>query len=94
MVIVGGLGNVWGVILGAALIAWFNYSGLTQIGNTINSRFGTAYDIPRYQFLCFGLVLVLMMLYRRDGLLPAARQRRVRAVESEIEKVGTAEGTR
>ena len=92
MVIVGGLGNVWGVILGAALIAWFNFTGLTQIGNTINSRFGTAYDIPRYQFLCFGLVLVLMMLYRRDGLLPAARQRKVRAVESELAKVGTEEG--
>ena len=91
MVIVGGLGNVWGVILGAAMIAWFNFTGLTQIGNTINSRFGTSFDIPRYQFLCFGLVLVLMMLYRRDGLLPAARQRKVRAVESELAKVGTTE---
>ena len=92
MVIVGGMGNVWGVMLGAVIVSWFNQTGLTEIGNTVNSRFGTSYDIPRYQFLLFGLVLVFMMLYRRDGLLPAARQRKVREFESELEKVGTAEG--
>ena len=78
--------------MGRERVQFSNFTGLSQIGNTINSRFGTSYDIPRYQFLCFGLVLVFMMLYRRDGLLPAARQRKVRAVESELAKVGTEEG--
>ena len=36
-VILGGMGNVWGVILGAVVITWFNYTGLTWIGGKINS---------------------------------------------------------
>ena len=88
-VIVGGLGNVWGVILGAAVISWFNYTGLAQMGDTINSWFGTSFDIPRYNFLMLGVLLVLMMLFRRDGILPESRARQARKLEEQLEKVGT-----
>ena len=40
MVVLGGMGNVWGVIIGALVIAWFNSTGLPQGGNAINAVFG------------------------------------------------------
>ena len=68
---------MWGCILGALVLTWINYTGLKEIGNAINNTFGTTIEMPHYQFLIFGLVLVLMMLFRRDGILPAARQKQV-----------------
>ena len=73
MVVLGGMGNVWGVILGALIIAWVNSTGLSALGNTINSNLHTNIDFPSYTYLLFGGVLILMMLFRREGLLPEAR---------------------
>jgi branched-chain amino acid transport system permease protein len=89
MVIVGGMGNVYGVMLAGFVIEWINDTGLREIGASINSTFGTSFEVPNYEFMFFGLVLVLMMLFRPDGFLPAARQKRVRQLEAQIEKVGT-----
>ena len=75
MVILGGMGNVWGVILGASLLAWLNYKGLAVIGTAFNSAAGTDINVPDKSFLIFGIILVVMMLLRPEGLLPAARQK-------------------
>ena len=91
MVIVGGMGNVYGVALGAVLLCWLNYTGLAKIGEEVNSLLGTHFNIPRYENIILGVLLVVMMLFRRDGLLPAARQKQVRALEAQIERVGTEE---
>jgi branched-chain amino acid transport system permease protein len=77
MVVLGGMGNVWGVMIGALLIAWFNSTGLPQFGNSFNSQFGTDINFPSYNFLIFGAILVLMMLFRREGLFPETRTRQV-----------------
>jgi branched-chain amino acid transport system permease protein len=77
MVVLGGMGNVWGVVVGATVLAWINSVGLVQVGNLVNSTFGTTFNFPSYQFLLFGLLLVLMMLFRREGFLPEARMRMV-----------------
>jgi branched-chain amino acid transport system permease protein len=77
MVVLGGMGNVWGVLIGALILSWFNTVGLSQIGNSVNDSFGTAIDFPSFNFLIFGGVLVLMMLFRREGLLPESRTRLV-----------------
>ena len=77
MVVLGGMGNVWGVILGALLLAWFNSTGLPQLGDTFNSTFRTHLNFPSYSFLIFGGTLVLMMLFRREGFLPESRTRLV-----------------
>ncbi len=77
MVVLGGMGNVWGVILGAQLLAWFNSTGLPQLGDTFNSTFRTHLNFPSYSFLIFGGTLVLMMLFRREGFLPESRTRLV-----------------
>ena len=75
MVVLGGMGNVWGVILGALLLSWINSTGLPAFGQTFNSRFGTEINFPSFTFLLFGLVLILMMLYKREGLIPESRLR-------------------
>ena len=73
MVVLGGMGNVWGVIVGALLMAWINATGLPAVGDTFNNTFHTQINFPSYNFLLFGGILVLMMLFKRDGLLPEAR---------------------
>ena len=73
MVVLGGMGNVWGVILGAIVIFWFNQTGLPQGGNAINSALHTNINFPSYNFLIFGVLLVLMMLFKREGFVPEAR---------------------
>jgi branched-chain amino acid transport system permease protein len=93
MVILGGMANVYGCILGAVILTWVNYTGMKEIGVAVNNTFGTSIEMPRYQFLIFGFVLVLMMLFRRDGILPAARQKQSRALDEQLEKIGTTEET-
>jgi branched-chain amino acid transport system permease protein len=75
MVVLGGMGNVWGVILGALVLAWINSTGLPQFGTSFNEQFGTNVNFPSYNFLLFGGILVLMMLFRREGILPESRTR-------------------
>ena len=82
-VILGGMGNVWGAILGGVVITWFNYTGLTWIGAKINNAAGTHFNFINLQFGLFGLVLVLMMLFRPEGFIPAARSKQVKKAEQQ-----------
>jgi branched-chain amino acid transport system permease protein len=75
MVILGGMGNVWGVVFGACFLAFLNQQGLADIGHWINDTFGTNLDVPKYQFGIYGLIIVLTMLIRPEGLIPSARRR-------------------
>src|SRR5438270_3531309 len=70
MVILGGMGNVWGVIVGGAVLAYLNQEGLANIG----AKLGIP-DVPLYSSGIFGAILVIMMLLRPAGLLPSARRR-------------------
>jgi len=80
MVIVGGMGNIWGVILGAATLAWLNFTGLDVIGGWLNDGLDAVgidrtINVPGYKFAIFGGLLVLMMLFRPEGLIPSARRK-------------------
>jgi branched-chain amino acid transport system permease protein len=75
MVILGGLGNIWGVIVGGGFLAYLNQEGLGNIGAEINQTFGTDIDVPLYQFGIFGAILVLVMLFKPEGLIPSARRK-------------------
>jgi branched-chain amino acid transport system permease protein len=87
MVVLGGMGNVWGVILGAFVLSWVNGTGLVAFGETFNTQFGTNVDFASFTFLLFGLVLILMMLYRREGFLPESRLKLV-LNEEELDSAG------
>jgi branched-chain amino acid transport system permease protein len=96
MVVLGGMGNVWGVMIGALVLSWINSTGMAQVGRTFNDAFGTNVDFPSYNFLFFGLILVIMMLFRREGLIPETRTKQVLAEpeRGEIESLGAEmEGT-
>jgi branched-chain amino acid transport system permease protein len=86
MVILGGMGNIWGVIMGGAFLAYLNQEGLGNIGGWINERFATGdaewvqifnepIDVPLYQFGIFGIILVLVMLFKPEGLIPSTRRK-------------------
>jgi len=81
MVVFGGLGSVWGVVLGAVILqllqSWFleDLSGwLHVLGRWVGSPFLQQIDLVPSIELIFGIILVVMMLYRRDGLIPATRK--------------------
>ena len=90
MVVLGGMGNVWGVIIGALMIEWINETGLKQFGAWYNGQFNAHVDFPSWNFFIFGVILVLMMLFRREGLLPETRTRQILREPSrtELEAVG------
>lgn len=75
MVILGGMGNIWGVILGAAFLAYLDRWGLGNIGGWINKNFDTNIDLPLYAFGIYGAIIVIVMLLRPQGLLPEARRK-------------------
>ncbi len=84
MVILGGLGNMAGVIVGGLLIMGADRLILPQTSNLIRKvvqhqqntlDLPTYRDITQWRLLLFGMVLVLMMLVRPEGLLPNARRR-------------------
>ena len=73
MVILGGMGNIWGVIFGACFLAYLDREGLSNIGTQINSNLGTHIEVPKYEFGIFGLIIVIVMLVRPEGLIPSSR---------------------
>ena len=81
------MGNVWGVTVGAFLLSWLNSNGLKQIGVQADQIFGTTLEatLPRYNYIILGLLLVLMMLFRREGLLPEGRTKALMRAPSRTE---------
>jgi branched-chain amino acid transport system permease protein len=86
MVILGGMGNIWGVIVGGAFLAYLNQEGLGNIGGWLNDHFAgssaqwvhvwnSPIDVPLYQYGIFGAILVLVMLFRPEGLIPSSRRK-------------------
>jgi len=78
MVVLGGLGSIPGVILGAAVVTILNISLLPSLGEaTASLNLPPQVNPAQLQRLVFGGILVAMMLFRPEGLLPSVRQRRM-----------------
>ncbi|MBA3716984.1 MAG: branched-chain amino acid ABC transporter permease [Actinobacteria bacterium] len=75
MVILGGMGNIWGVMVGALFLEYLDSEGLANTGAWLNSNLGLNIDVPKYEFGIFGLILVVVMLFRPQGLIPSARRK-------------------
>ncbi|MDQ6804559.1 MAG: branched-chain amino acid ABC transporter permease [Actinomycetota bacterium] len=75
MVIVGGLGSIWGVVLGALLLANINYYLLPDVLNKVPGYFGLNFNLTDLQVSIFGFLLVIVMVLRPQGLLPERRRR-------------------
>ena len=74
MVILGGMGNIWGVMFGACFLTYLDREGLSNIGTQINNSLGTSIDVPKYEFGIFGIIIVVTMLFRPEGLIPSSRR--------------------
>src|SRR5262249_45608831 len=80
MIVFGGIGSIAGVVLGALILqllqSWF-LQDLTQwvhaFGKFTGIEFFQEVDLVQSIELIFGIILVTMMLYRREGLIPAQR---------------------
>jgi branched-chain amino acid transport system permease protein len=75
MVIVGGLGSIWGVVLGALLLANINYYLIPDVLNHIPGDLGLNFNLTDLQVSIFGFLLVLVMVLRPQGLLPERRRK-------------------
>jgi branched-chain amino acid transport system permease protein len=77
MVVLGGMGNVWGVVLGAVLLSFVPEILRFSVEPLQQSLFGRTLIEPEViRMLLFGLALVLVMLFRPAGLLPSAVRKR------------------
>ena len=74
MVIVGGLGSIWGAVLGGMLLGYINYWLLPNVLNSAPSKFGLNFQLTDVEFGVYGFLLVLVMLLRPQGLLPERRR--------------------
>lgn len=75
MIVLGGMGNIYGVILGALLVTMIP-EALRYTGDLQRVVFGEVFIDPAdLRMLLFGIALVLMMLLRPAGLLPSKQRR-------------------
>mgnify|MGYP001469361445 CR=1 FL=1 len=100
MVILGGSGSIPGAILGAATVTLLNLQILQGFSLYLSELrqsdaviplinfawrdLSTQLDPAKYQRLLFGLILILMMIFRPGGLIPAKRRKRKLAVEEAV----------
>ena len=87
MVILGGMGNIWGVAAGAFVVYLIQIVLLKQLNGIVESLgvgFLTNINFLDYQYLLFGVALVLMMLFRPEGLFPSQRRRRELHIADEM----------
>jgi branched-chain amino acid transport system permease protein len=75
MVILGGMGSVWGVVVAGSILAWLNQEGLANIGSWLNRSTPLHFEVAKYQFGIYGIIIVLMMLFRPVGLIPERRRK-------------------
>jgi branched-chain amino acid transport system permease protein len=91
IVIVGGMGSIRGVILGAVAVTLLNVQTLPNLSIMINSlrnnpqvsegiralvrSWPAQLEPAKYQRFVFGILLIIMMIFRPEGILPAGRRK-------------------
>src|SRR3954471_5907014 len=81
MIIVGGLGSIWGAVLGALLLSYINFYFIPDVFNSLPGTFGLDFSLTDLSFGIFGFLLVLVMVLRPQGLFPE-RRRKLELTES------------
>jgi branched-chain amino acid transport system permease protein len=75
MIILGGLGSIWGVVLGAILLSFINSYFIPDVFNSAPSKLGLDFDLTQLNFGIFGFLIMLVMVLRPEGLLPERRRK-------------------
>jgi branched-chain amino acid transport system permease protein len=89
MIIIGGLGSIWGALVGGLLLGYVNYWLLPNVLNDVPGKLGLNFQLSTVEFGVYGFLLVLMMIIRPQGLLPERRRKleltaKVAAMDSEL----------
>ena len=63
MIVLGGIGNIAGIILGTILL----------VGGPEVLRYNLGADLVLYRMLIFGVLMVVMVLFRPQGIIPEKR---------------------
>ena len=74
MVILGGLGSIWGVVVGAIALSFINNRLIPDVLNGVPAKIGLDFDLTELSFGIFGFLLVIMMILRPEGLIPERRR--------------------
>jgi branched-chain amino acid transport system permease protein len=95
MIVLGGMGSVYGVVLAAVILqllqSWFlqDLTGwIHMLGHAVNIAWLQKVDLVQSIELIFGIILVSMMLFRRQGLIPARRPTPALTLEQQTAHVG------
>ncbi|HEV2188362.1 MAG TPA: branched-chain amino acid ABC transporter ATP-binding protein/permease [Stellaceae bacterium] len=96
MIVFGGIGSVWGVVLGALILqilqSWF-LEDLSQwlhvLGRLVHVDWLQRVELSSSIEMIFGVILVTMMLYRRQGLIPATRPVQALSMTEQTAHVGS-----
>ena len=80
MVILGGLGSIWGVVIGAVALSFVNTRLIPDVLDgegvrNVLADLGLDFTFQQVSFGVFGFILVLMMVLRPEGLLPERRRK-------------------
>jgi len=74
MIILGGLGSIWGVVVGAISLSFINTRLIPDVLDNVPSKLGLNFDLTQLGFGIFGFLLVIMMILRPQGLIPEKRR--------------------
>ena len=76
MVIIGGLGSIWGAVVREGLaLGYINNYLIPDVLNSIPSKLGFNFQLTQVDVGIFRVLLVIMMLLRPQGLIPERRHR-------------------
>ncbi len=82
MIILGGIGNIWGVVLGGVILGSFDRilaelinNGIRSIASATGSEFLRELDIVKAKGFILGVALVVMMNVRPEGIFPSGRRK-------------------
>jgi branched-chain amino acid transport system permease protein len=70
MVVLGGLGSIWGVVAGAIVLSAVNNYLLPEVLYDVPAKVGLDFDLSEISVGIYGFLLVIVMLLRPEGLLP------------------------
>jgi branched-chain amino acid transport system permease protein len=74
MIILGGLGSIWGVAIGAILLSFINTYFIPDVFNEVPRKLGLDFDLTILNFGIFGFLILLVMVLRPQGILPERRR--------------------
>jgi branched-chain amino acid transport system permease protein len=75
MIIMGGLGSIWGVVLGAMALSYINKYLIPEVFDKWANSLHLGFQPSDVSFGIFGFLLVIIMLLRPQGLLPERRRK-------------------